>query len=293
MPAFWYDIDMNIQTAALMHMVIEFIEQHLCSPLSLSCIASFTGYSGCYIDRLFTQVMGQSLCRYIRRRQISSAAYLLVHTQKPVIDIAFLSGYKSQQSFTAAFASYYKTTPAVYRCRRKYYPLQLPLRFSACMADRDFSLTDIRPASLADISAWMDLVHLVIDGYPCFDEQEYRRHLITYISRGQALILMAENTAAGCIAFSLGAVPCIEFFAVHPLYRTMDIARLLLASLTDVYLCGYDLQVTTFRACDKADTGHRAGWQRLGFSASELLTEYGYPVQRFVLTCRHTGENRG
>ena len=87
-----------------MHMVIEFIEQHLCEPLSLSCIASFTGYSGCYIDRLFTQVMGQSLCRYIRRRQISSAAYLLVHTQKPVIDIAFLSGYKSQQSFTAAFA---------------------------------------------------------------------------------------------------------------------------------------------------------------------------------------------
>ena len=41
--------------------------------------------------------------------------------------------------------------------------------------------------------------------------------------------------------------------------------------------------MTTFRAGDKADTGYREIWESLGFAEAELLIEFGYPTQRFIL----------
>ena len=41
--------------------------------------------------------------------------------------------------------------------------------------------------------------------------------------------------------------------------------------------------MTTYREGDKADTGHRDLLKSLGFAERELLIEYGYPTQRFVL----------
>ena len=38
-----------------------------------------------------------------------------------------------------------------------------------------------------------------------------------------------------------------------------------------------------FREGDRADTGHRALLRQLGFAERELLVEFGYPTQRFVL----------
>ena len=43
------------------------------------------------------------------------------------------------------------------------------------------------------------------------------------------------------------------------------------------------ISVTTFREGDKADTGYREIWKRLGFVEAELLVEFGYPTQRFIL----------
>lgn len=31
------------------------------------------------------------------------------------------------------------------------------------------------------------------------------------------------------------------------------------------------------------DTGYRKIWESLGFSEAELLVEFGYPTQRFIL----------
>ncbi len=44
-----------------------------------------------------------------------------------------------------------------------------------------------------------------------------------------------------------------------------------------------EISITTYRAGDKADTGYRKVIQELGFAEAELLTEFGYPTQRFVL----------
>ena len=47
---------------------------------------------------------------------------------------------------------------------------------------------------------------------------------------------------------------------------------------------GNEISITTYRAGDQADTGHRKEILGLGFAEAELLVEYGYPTQRFVLS---------
>lgn len=48
-------------------------------------------------------------------------------------------------------------------------------------------------------------------------------------------------------------------------------------------LKGKEISITTYREGDKADTGHRKAIMDLGFAEAELLVEFGYPTQRFIL----------
>ena len=76
----------------------------------------------------------------------------------------------------------------------------------------------------------------------------------------------------------------IEFLGIHPQYQQEDIAKAFLKKAFAM-LIGPEasITITTFRERDKADTGYRYIWKNLGFTEAELLTEFGYPTQRFVL----------
>ena len=64
----------------------------------------------------------------------------------------------------------------------------------------------------------------------------------------------------------------------------MGIAKTFLDKLMLDILPDREISVTTFRNGDRADTGHRKALQKLGFAERELLVEFGYPTQRFVLS---------
>lgn len=70
--------------------------------------------------------------------------------------------------------------------------------------------------------------------------------------------------AVGAMAFSY-ETGSIKFMGVHPQYR------------------GREISITTYRQGDRADTGRRAELLQLGFTERELMVEFGYPTQRFVL----------
>lgn len=91
----------------------------------------------------------------------------------------------------------------------------------------------------------------------------------------------AMYKAAGVMAFSDSGN--IDFLAMHPQYRNAGITKLFLDKLTGELLCGREISITTYRAGDKADTGYREIWGSLGFAEAELLVEFGYPTQRFIL----------
>lgn len=147
----------------------------------------------------------------------------------------------------------------------------------------NLSKSNVHLAEKEDIPAWMDLVRLVIDGYPYLDEYEYIQKLTDCIQRKNALVLKDECILIGVLAFSFDE-GCIEFMGVHPQYRNKGIQKILLEKLIEEYLPGREISATTYREHDRADTGYRNELRRLGFAERELLIEFGYPTQRFVLS---------
>ena len=97
----------------------------------------------------------------------------------------------------------------------------------------------------------------------------------------RALVLKDNTVLIGALAFTRSP-GSIEFLGIHPQYRNLGIQKLFLNALLQIYLPGQDISTTTYRKGDKADTGYRNMLLKLGFSERELLTEYGYPTQRFV-----------
>lgn len=263
--------------------VIDFIENNLNEKLVLETVANAVHYSKYHIHRMFADIVGMTIHDYVLRRQLTEAAKLLVFSNKPIIDIALVCGYESQQAFTVAFKAMYKLPPAEYRELQEFYPLQLAFTLQRNMNSMGFNTGDIHFATKKDIAAWLELVRLVIDGYPHLDEYDYIQKLNDCIEQKQALIMKNGDTAIGIMAFSYDT-GSIEFFGIHPQYRKTGIAKTFLDKLMLDILPDREISVTTFRNGDRADIGHREALQKLGFAERELLVEFGYPTQRFVLS---------
>ena len=105
--------------------VIEYIEAHLTEKLDLDTIADAVHYSKYHLHRMFADMTGLTAHDYIQRRRLTEAAKLLVFSDKPILEIALLAGYESQQAFTGIFTALYKMPPNRYRESERFYPLQL------------------------------------------------------------------------------------------------------------------------------------------------------------------------
>lgn len=270
--------------------VISYIETHLNETLDLDTVANAVCYSKYHLHRMFTEAVGMTLHDYIQRRQLTEAAKLLVFSEKPILEIALIAGYKSQQAFTAIFKSMYKKTPMEYRQNQVFYPLQLEFALNTNPSVPDDVLQEITYASLDDIPDWMDFIALVIDGFPCLDESSHMKQIEQYIRRRQALIMRDGAVIIGAAAFSY-ETGSIDFLAVHPQYRRYGITKAFLNFMTRNLLAGREISITTFREGDKADTGQREEYKQLGFAESELLTEFGYPIQRLILLPKQEKED--
>ena len=274
---------MSEETIIKIESVIDYIETHLNEKLTLDTIAAAIHYSKYHLSRLFVDTVGLHINEYIKRRQLTEAAKLLIFSEKPIIDIALLCGYQSQQAFSSAFKSMYKAPPAEYRATHSFYPLQLRFILEKNYSHPLFSIDHIRLANETDIPAWMNLMHLVIDGYPEMNEEDYLTQLKIGISEQRALVLKDDALLIGAMLFNRHT-GSIDYWGIHPQYRNAGIHKLFIDALLHTYLPNQDISMTTYRAGDKADTGHRALLYTLGFAERELLVEYGYPTQKFVLS---------
>lgn len=267
-------------------MAIDYIEAHLYEKLDLEKVASAVHYSKHHLHRMFTNTVGLTIHEYIRRRKLTEAAKLLVFSNKTIMHIALTAGYESQQAFTNAFTTMYKMPPSKYRDHEVFYPLQSRFEFQGGYEMLRNDLSDpwrIEYAAIEDISNWMVLVRLVVDGFPYMNEAMYRAVLKERIETKQALVLKDNETVIGAMLFSHQS-GSIDFLGTHPLYRKKGIPRAFIEKLLNEILEGREISITTFREGDKADTGYREEIIALGFAEAELLTEFGYPTQRFILS---------
>ncbi len=265
---------------------INFIEQHLTEKLDLDIVASAVHYSKYHLHRMFTNTVGLTIHDYVQRRQLTEAAKLLVFSEKSIMDIALEAGYESQQAFTDIFKAMYKQSPNQFRRKEVFYPLQLEYEFGNSpdlLKNEETNIKrEILPAAESDIPLWMDLVRLVIDGFPNLKEDEHVKVLNQYIKQKQAFIMKEGPIAIGIIMISYHT-GSIDFLGIHPLYRKQGLARLFLDKAIYKLLDKKQISITTFREGDRADTGYRKALKELGFAERELLTEFGYPTQRMVL----------
>ena len=266
--------------------VIDYIEAHLDGKIDLEQVAEAVHYSKYHLHRMFANTVGMTIHDYVQRRQLTEAAKLLIFSDRPIIEVAFICGYESQQAFSSAFKTMYKIPPAEYRDNREFYPLQLRFALHRNAANKMFTKDDICLAEKADIPEWMNLMRLVIDGYPVMNEAEYLNAITKSIDEKRALVLKDDNILVGAMTFS-NQSGCIDFLGINPQYRKQGIQKLFLDALMEIYLPGREISMTTYREGDKADTGHRDILKQLGFAERELLIEFGYPTQRFVLPPKH------
>lgn len=265
---------------------IKFIEEHLTEKLDLDIVASAVHYSKYHLHRMFTDTVGLTIHDYVQRRQLTEAAKLLVFSQKSIMDIALGAGYESQQAFTNIFKAMYKKSPYQFRKNEVFYPLQLKYEFGNYLdllkKEEPNIKREILLATEADVPLWMDLVRLVINGFPNLEESKHFKVLKHYIKENRAFIMKESSIAIGImmISYNTGS---IDFLGVHPLYRKQRLTQLFLDKAISELLKNKQVSITTFREGDKADTGHRKALKELGFAEAELLIEFGYPTQKMVL----------
>lgn len=265
--------------------IIQFIESNLADQKpDLNSIAEATHYSKYYIHRIFSNTVGLSIHNYTKRRQLTEAARQLNCSGKTIIEIALEAGYDSQQSFSNAFKAMYKVSPDRFRKSGEFYPLQLKYEFhdeppfSAEPKD-DYKA---RLVTDGDIPSWMELAHLAVDGFPHLDDQQHTQVLKQYIAQKSALVMEHGGRVIGSLMVNYED-GTIDFLAVHPLYhREKTLRRMLNLALAE--LCNHrQVSIITFRAGDRADTGHRQALENMGFAGAESLTAFDYPVQKMIL----------
>lgn len=94
---------------------IRFMNRHLLEPLSVQQVAAAVNLSPSHFSRQFKARTGYSPYEYIVLRRIDRAKYLLTSTKQSVSEIAFATGYHSEENFSHSFQKHVGVSPGLFR----------------------------------------------------------------------------------------------------------------------------------------------------------------------------------
>lgn len=101
---------------------IRYIDEHICSKVSIDELAEFTHANRSYLSAKFKKETGLSIMEYINKRKIEEAEQLLRFSDKPLIAIASYLSFSSQSHFQNTFKKVTGTTPTQYQRQWKTEP---------------------------------------------------------------------------------------------------------------------------------------------------------------------------
>ena len=76
---------------------VDYIEENMCSTMSITEIANYAYISERNLTELFTSIAGLSVTEYIRQRRLTEAAREILLTKDKILDISYKYGYESQE----------------------------------------------------------------------------------------------------------------------------------------------------------------------------------------------------
>ena len=97
--------------------VLDYIEANLEGDLSIERMAEIACLSRFHFARSFRQAVGQSPHRYVSAKRLERAKALLMHGDRPLVDIALALSFSSQANFTRAFTQATGQAPGQFRQR--------------------------------------------------------------------------------------------------------------------------------------------------------------------------------
>jgi len=90
--------------------VIFYIEQNYSYNLTLEELSKVAGFSKYHFHRIFSSIIGENLSDYVRRVRLSSTT-MKFKTNLNITQIAQMSGYETNASFSKAFKKHFGITP--------------------------------------------------------------------------------------------------------------------------------------------------------------------------------------
>jgi ribosomal protein S18 acetylase RimI-like enzyme len=137
-----------------------------------------------------------------------------------------------------------------------------------------------------DIESWMELVQTVRWNFPGLETpesvNEHRCTVLRFMKEQRAICVKDLEKVVGVLLFSKkhNMICCL---AVLPEYRKQGIANMLLLTALKNLDRSKNITVSTFREGDTKGVAPRALYKKFGFVEGELIEEFGYPNQRFIL----------
>ena len=95
----------------------DYIQGRLDSPLRLGEVAAAVGYSERHLERLFRQVFGMTVWRFVVQSRVHAAARALTESDRSITRIALDHGFCDASAFSRTFREATGTTPKQYRDR--------------------------------------------------------------------------------------------------------------------------------------------------------------------------------
>jgi AraC family transcriptional regulator len=98
--------------------VLDYIEEHLADEITVADLAKIACLSTYHFTRMFSATTGVPPYRYVANKRLERAVAMVASGKKSLAEIAFISQFSSQASFTRAFRHATGVAPGHYRRRR-------------------------------------------------------------------------------------------------------------------------------------------------------------------------------
>ncbi len=118
------------------------MDRFYAEPLDIAALAAVAYVSEAHFIRTFRATFGETPHRYLQRRRVERAMFMLRVTDRPVTEICVAVGFTSLGTFSRTFRSIVGVSPSEYRASR------VQLSAPTC-----FSMSWTRPSSFGEAHA--------------------------------------------------------------------------------------------------------------------------------------------
>ncbi|BCJ38501.1 transcriptional regulator [Actinocatenispora thailandica] len=105
------------------------MDAHYAQPLDIPTLARIAHVSAPHFIRTFRAVFGETPHRYLQRRRVERAMFLLRESDRSITDVCFEVGFASLGTFSRTFREITGEPPSAYR--RRSAPIDVPNCFAA------------------------------------------------------------------------------------------------------------------------------------------------------------------